>query len=436
MELIHKPQIRKSIDLSTKLAVIADDLTGSNDTGVQYSKQGLETIVVTKLENIPKIKDRADVIVIDSESRADKSEIAYSKVKKAAEAIKKIGINVVYKKIDSTLRGNIGPELDAIMDVFNYNLAILVPAFPANRRITVGGHQLVNQVPLNLTEISKDPLTPVKESHVPSLIKKQTKRNVMHIPLSKVMSPSDLTEELKRIKKEKNGIVIIDAVTQNDLKTIAKTLSIVGLERLTSGPAGLAEEMPEALGLVTSKPAVLISGSVSEVTMRQINKVEEALGAEAIKLDVNKIIKEELKNKEIDRVLKIVKANILKKRDSIITSAISKEAVEKNIEFGSKLGLSSVEISKEIATTFGEITNKIAGENIAGLILTGGSIAISALKAMEALGVKVTKEIMPGIPRGIVIGGKFDGFRVITKAGAFGDEFALLNCLKQLKRSE
>jgi len=217
--------------LSIKLAVIADDLTGSNDTGVQYSKQGLETIVVTKLENIPKIKDRADVIVIDSESRADKSEIAYSKVKKAAEAIKKIGIDVVYKKIDSTLRGNIGPELDAIMDVFNYNLAILVPAFPANRRITVGGHQLVNQVPLNLTEISKDPLTPVKESHVPSLLKKQTKRDVMHIPLSKVMNPSDLAEELKKIKKEKSGIVIIDAVTQNDLKTIAKTLSIVGLER-------------------------------------------------------------------------------------------------------------------------------------------------------------------------------------------------------------
>ena len=68
--------------------------------------------------------------------------------------------------------------------------------------------------------------------------------------------------------------------------------------------------------------------------------------------------------------------------------------------------------------------------------MTGGSIAISALKAMEALGVKVTKEIMPGIPRGIVIGGKFDGLSVITKAGAFGDEFALLNCLKQLKRSE
>jgi len=423
--------------LGVKLAVIADDLTGSNDTGVQYSKQGLETIVVTKLENIAKIKDRAEVIVIDSESRADKSENAYSKVKKAAEVIKKIGIEVVYKKIDSTLRGNIGQELDAIMDVFKYDLAILVPAFPANRRITIGGHQLVNQVPLNLTEISKDPLTPVKESHVPTLLRKQTKRNVMHIPLSKVMNPSDLAEELKKIKKEKSGIVIIDAVTQNDLKTIAKTLSIVGLERLTSGPAGLAEEMPEALGFVTSKPAVLISGSISEVTMRQINKIEESLGIESIKLDVNKIIKEEeLRNKEIDRVLKNVKANISKKMDSIITSAISKEAVEKNIEFGSKLGLSSVEISKEIATTFGEIANKIAGENIAGLILTGGSIAISALKAMDALGVKVTKEIMPGIPRGIVIGGKFDGLKVITKAGAFGDEFALLNCLKQLKRSE
>lgn len=422
--------------MKVKLAVIADDLTGANDTGVQYAKQGLETIVLTKSENVEKVKDKADVVVIDTESRTDKDEIAYSKVKKAAKAIKKIGINVVYKKIDSTLRGNIGHELDAIMDVFKTNTAILVPAFPANGRITIGGHQLINQIPLNLTEISKDPLTPVKESHVPTLLRGQTKRTLFHISLSKVMNPKILEEEFEKIKKENGGIVILDAVTQNDLKTIARTLLKLGLEKLTSGPAGLAEEMPEALGLVAGKPAVLISGSVSEVTMRQIRKVEEAIGAEAIKLNVQKIIKEEcLKSEEIARVMKNVKINILKKMDSIITSAISKEAVEEDIKVGRELGLSNVDISREIASTFGEIANKIAEEEIAGLILTGGSIAISALKAMKSLGIKVTKEIMPGIPVGQIFGGRFNGFRVITKAGAFGDEFALLNCLRQLKRS-
>jgi uncharacterized protein YgbK (DUF1537 family) len=421
--------------LRVKLAVIADDLTGANDTGVQYAKKGLETLVLTDLESIEKIKEKVDVIVIDTESRAESTKLAYLKVKKVAEVIRKIGIELIYKKIDSTLRGNIGSEYDAIMDVLEIDIGILVPAFPANGRITVGGYQLLNQVPLGLTEISKDPLTPVKESHVPTLLSKQTKREIIHISLSEVLDPDTLMKTLKKIKNESKGIIIIDAVTQNDLRTIAKILAKLNLKSLTGGPAGLAEEMPEALGFVTGRPAILISGSVSEITLRQVKKAEKEFGTRAIKLDVQKILKgKKLKIEEIDRVLKEVRTNLVNGNDSIITSAISKESIEKDIEFGRKNGLSNIETSKEIALTLGQITSRIAVESISGIVITGGSIAINALKVMNALGFRVLDEVLPGIPISQIMGGKFDGLKVITKAGAFGDEEALAICLKQLKR--
>lgn len=421
--------------MKVKLGVIADDLTGANDTGVQYAKQGLETVVLMDAKNLKEIGEKADVVVINTESRLDDDKTAYLKVKEAAKILKEMEINAVYKKIDSTLRGNIGAELDAIMDEWKINVAILVPAFPRNKRVTIGGYQLVNQVPLSMTEISRDPLTPVKESYVPALLKAQTKRNVVHIPLSKVMDEATLEKELKKAGGEGEVIIVLDAATQNDLKRIAKIITLTGFEKLTSGPAGLAEEMPKALGLISGKPAILICGSISEVTLKQIRRAEEMIKDLAIKLDINKILKNEKgRDGEIWRIIKEVKANVAEEKDSIITSAVSKESVEEDIRIGKKLGLSNAEISEKIASALGKIAYITAEEEIAGIILTGGAIATAALKTMGAIGVKVLNEIMPGIPIGRIIGSKFNGLKIITKAGAFGDQDALSNSIRQIKR--
>jgi len=374
-------------------------------------------------------------VVINTESRLDDDKTAYLKVKKAAKNLKEMEINAVYKKIDSTLRGNIGAELDAIMDEWKINVAILVPAFPRNKRVTIGGYQLVNQVPLSMTEISRDPLTPVKESYVPALLKAQTKRNVVHIPLSKVMDEAALEKELKKAGEEGETIIVLDAATQNDLKRIAKMITITGFEKLTSGPAGLAEEMPKALGLISGKPAILICGSISEVTLKQIRRAEEMIKDPAIKLDVNKILRNgKGRDEEIWRIIKEVKANIAEEKDSIVTSAVSKESVEEDICIGKKLGMTNAEISEKIASALGKIAYITAEEEIAGIILTGGAIATAVLKTMGAIGVKVLNEIMPGIPIGRIIGSKFNGLKIITKAGAFGDQDALSNSIRQIKR--
>lgn len=82
---------------------------------------------------------KGDVIVIDTESRASPLDLAYTRVRDAARTLRGAGVKTVYKKIDSTLRGNVGSELDAVTDELGKSLSLVVPAFPADRRTTVWG---------------------------------------------------------------------------------------------------------------------------------------------------------------------------------------------------------------------------------------------------------------------------------------------------------
>jgi uncharacterized protein YgbK (DUF1537 family) len=416
-----------------KIGVIADDLTGANDTGVQFSKQGLKTIVLTNVDSIVELSKQADVIVLDTESRALTKENAYASVKEAANRLVEAKISIIYKKIDSTLKGNIGAEIDAVMDATGINPAIVVSAFPANKRVTVGGYQLVNQIPLGKTEASKDPVTPVTESHVPTIIASQSKRQVDHIDLRITMDGDLLKDTL--VEKVRNGkeIIVLDAIVQNDLKTIAKTLTQLGLHKLTCGPAGLAEEIPEVLGLIVGSPAIVISGSLSEVNMRQILNASKS-GTVVLNLDSNKIIDGEAAQ-EIKRICEETKTIIKTGKDVIISSAASKNKVIKDLERGKTLGLSSAEVGKIISSVLGEIADEVSRiPNISGLILTGGTIAIRTLEAMNSFGTEVDDEVSPGIPSAIVRGGPRSGLRIVTKAGAFGDEEAITRSIKYLKK--
>jgi uncharacterized protein YgbK (DUF1537 family) len=157
-----------------KIAVIADDLTGANDTGVQFAKQGLATVVLLNAGNLSS-GAASDVVVIDTGSRALPAAEARARAAEAARLVKSGGIGTVYKKIDSTLRGNLGVEIDAIMDGCGLALAVVAPAFPQNGRLTVGGLHLLNGVPLEASEIARDPKMPVCESSLPALLAGQLK---------------------------------------------------------------------------------------------------------------------------------------------------------------------------------------------------------------------------------------------------------------------
>lgn len=163
-----------------RIAIIADDLTGANDSGVQFARSGLKTSVLINMES-DNISDD-DVIIIDTDSRSVTPEEAYRKVKEAAGYLKSQPYDIIFKKIDSTLRGNIGAEFDALYDVFQPDFIICTPAYPDyNRKVRDGCLYLGDKL-LHETEFALDPKTPIRESNIPKMINGQSQRGVGLIP--------------------------------------------------------------------------------------------------------------------------------------------------------------------------------------------------------------------------------------------------------------
>ncbi len=126
----HKKRTGEDKNLSAartaegKVLVVADDFTGANDTGVQFSKRKLKSIVITNKDNISKSLNDCDVLVIDTESRFDDKEKAYNKTFEIGKIVKAKNIKCIYKKLDSTFRGNIGGEISGLMDSLEIRHAI------------------------------------------------------------------------------------------------------------------------------------------------------------------------------------------------------------------------------------------------------------------------------------------------------------------------
>src|ERR687895_1557294 len=148
------------------IAIIADDLTGAADTGVQFVHAGYRTAVFFRATEV--LEDGLDAVVFDTDSRAMPAGFAAKRVVDAAHAAGEA--RIVYKKLDSTLRGNVAAELAAALGGARRDRAVVALAFPAAGRTTVGGSQRVHGVPVDETEMANDPHTPVREAHVPSLL--------------------------------------------------------------------------------------------------------------------------------------------------------------------------------------------------------------------------------------------------------------------------
>jgi len=150
-----------------------------------------------------------------------------------------------------------------VIDALRLSTVVVCPAYPKNGRITIGGYHLLHQALIENTEIAKDRASPVSESHIPTLIRSQSRHKVSLIDVSKGSEGVEtLQREILEHQKSGNRIIIVDAVTQEDLKTVAQTTSVLGQPLLACGSAGLAEELPDALGLAYDKgPILVVAGS-------------------------------------------------------------------------------------------------------------------------------------------------------------------------------
>jgi len=427
-----------------KLGIIADDLTGSNDSGVQLAKKGLRSSVIFDVNPSAVHNLDHDVVVIDTDSRAIPAKESYEASRRAALFLKEHGFTHIYKKVDSTLRGNLGVEIQAADDVFDPEFCIIVPAFPRIGRTTKAGIHYLHGTPLSETEISRDPKCPVTESSISALLESQVSKKVGVVQTATLgNNPQAWKSELAKWKSEGVSWLVFDAYEDIHLEWIASFVSKLTTNVLWVGSAGLAEYLPESLELNKTKvqmtvdrqaeKVLTVSGSLSGITKEQITSLLQLEGMKSAEIDPLAVFEssekwEQLKKHYIDQIISLYKNG----ENAVLFVDSSQEIRLRTAERGEKLGLSASEISNRISKGLGEIASEIIKSGIVdGLVLTGGDTAKDVCRQIGASGLTLYNEIEPGIPLGSLVG-EYE-LLAITKAGAFGTERSLVNAVQSLK---
>ena len=219
-----------------KLLIIADDLTGSLDTGIQFALKGISTCVETNMDGNCRIDfDNSDVVVVNTESRHISPREAYLAVRKTAEKGLAAGAEFVYKKTDSALRGNIGAELHGVYDAMGEKVCF-VPAFPQMNRITRNGVHYCDGVEIAFSSFGQDPVNPVKHSRVEDVIKETWDAQVCSIPAN--FSEKALSEKAETL--------LFDCESDEQLQLIFKAVYGTGA-RLMAGCAGFAAAVADGI---------------------------------------------------------------------------------------------------------------------------------------------------------------------------------------------
>jgi len=226
---------------------IADDLTGALEAGAKFACRGMAAAVSARLEFDG---GDADVVVIDSETRhLAPAEAAAIVGGIASDRLVPLGRKLIYKKTDSTLRGNIRAELDALREALPGSRVAYVPAYPALGRTVKDGILLVEGVPLAETAFACDRLNPIRDSRVAS-----------------VAGP---------------GVEIFNGVTNADIGAAADRILAAPLFRVVAGPAAIAEALAERMGRAVQVRwpkagcCLIVNGSRHPQSARQVRHAVE-----------------------------------------------------------------------------------------------------------------------------------------------------------------
>lgn len=399
-----------------KYLIVADDFTGSNDTGMQLARKGLKTCVTLKSE----VKETNASYVIDTESRSLTAQQAYEKVSLQVAPINLNGFDCVIKKVDSTLRGNIYSEIEAIDDKFNSDLIIFMPALPDLGRTTENGVHKLNGVRITETELANDPKTPVKEDDIRNILSNITDEKVSFVPLK------DIRDNKIDISSK---YVACDAKTNEDMCNVIAHVEKLGKKVLWVGTAAIADNL--LAQEVKTKPSLALVASVSDVTRKQV-AFAEGKGVKKVVVPGSDLITNKPLDKYRDEAIKCLKSN----HDVMIVSdaTVDRAKLDETIEIAKANNVPMSDVSDIVQNTLGDLTKQVL-ENVevSGMFVSGGDTAIGLFDKIKTIGTKVKGEILIGVPIMELIGGAFDGLKVITKAGAFGNEDALFFSLRKLK---
>ena len=345
-----------------KTLFVCDDSTGANASAILLNKINLKTLSAINQCDLPDYKDY-DALAISTDSRAVEEGIAKARVLEVLKQFKNEDIAVLNKRVDSTLRGNLGAELNAFKEVFPNRKIAIVPAFPKSGRICKMGQVYVNGISLENTDVAKDPKMPIDTSDAYTLFKKQFKGSLVNIYKDAYVDKFVLAEKIKKAYEEYDGI-IFDAETNEDIALISRALCVTDCSIITVDPGVFTfyytREKIKA-GVKEEKFLYLV-GSVVDTTFHQLKYVRGKNTFKVIPLNPIDLLDEENVESISKDVLEKIKVSTHNHiaistfdLDNRVVLDLFKIAKEKNLEvddLSKIINLSLAKIAKYILKNY------------------------------------------------------------------------------------
>ena len=435
------------MDTSNYIGIIADDLTGANDTSLQLFLRGCKTQVafgedISIDENL-----KTEVFAMSTETRNVDAKTAHEKVLNVSENIlKKYNFEYIYKKIDSVLRGNIAVEVVTLLDSLEYDSAVIFPAFPNEGRTTIGGFHLVKGIPLQRTEVSRDPACPIMESNIINLLKSQLPEEMAIytdlISLDIVMKGAGpiLTKLNDLISKGKK-LIVADAVSTTDLEQIAFAVTKSSYKILPVGSAGAAQALGKIWHPDTDEdlvkepqvpnlPKLVVSGSATDLTASQIKRLQENDNIENTYFIAIK--PQNIFSNDFEEIAQRVLNNLIKDNTVIIHSS---ELIENTEELSSLL--IENELTKEVFISkicdyLASVTKTVLSQKEAVLITVGGETSYKCCRAIGSKNLQIIDTVAPAIPLGV----DHKGQLIVTKSGNLGTQNTLIDVVRYFEQDK
>jgi uncharacterized protein YgbK (DUF1537 family) len=409
------------------MLIIADDLSGAADCAIGFASAGMQTVVT-----LDPLNDKADaqVIAADTDTRRLSPAQAAERTVAAFKALHQPGQRL-YKKIDSTLRGNWATEVAALQPLAG--LAIVAPAFPATGRTLRGGRVFVNGQPLETTETWK-----LENADRPADVDAMLVTaglSTAKLDLDTLRGNEDaLARHIAEVARSGTQALIVDAQTEDDLLTLARLTASMNQPLFWIGSGGLAREIaslpdfcetrltaiePDAIEK-SQAPILILVGSLSGVCERQCALLKERGGVSEL----------------------VVPPEVLRQGtthgDWMIWQARIGEQLDGWSDLLLRIGRDEAFDPQEGAqlSTMLAVLVEPHFAKVGGLIATGGETARAILTTVGIDSLQLLTEIEAGVAFARPTVSR-QGHRpaIVTKAGAFGTDHALYAAWQHLSDS-
>lgn len=383
------------------VGIVADDLTGACDAAAQFRRAGARTVVVLD-DGATALPDGWDAIALTTESRRALPTIAASRTREAVRRLRDAGATRLYVKIDSTLRGAPGGIIEAAAMEFGVPYVLVAPAFPEQGRTVLGGW-----VRRDHTAIG-DGIARLGETAIAS---------IGHIPLRAIRSSMTAIAISPGLLADTIALLLADAERDDDLWTLAEYAASTDLP-MVAGSAGLARYIAPFWCWETANadeeddrwaeregPVLVVVGTRNPMTQAQIDHLREADDVRIVPVLAD----------ELDVAARAIRAAMDGDDEPPVVVAALSVPSDTAVTDEALMGLARIVVDV--------VTER--GEDLCGIVATGGATAIALCAAANVRTLRVVDEVLPGIPCSVIEDGPLTGVPLVTKSGGFGEEDAL-----------